>query len=236
MTARPVHPRRAATTANQRVLVGRPVVYGVTTRINTPFGPFDEQIAPGSLRSALAGSNGGAVALVRDHDSSLLLARRGSGTLDLQDLPTDLYMTAILPDTPLGSETWTLTDRGDLSGMSFAFTVSEDGTTWHEQDSGVPLRVVREVTRLWDVSVVTWPAYPQTSLSARTSTALTDRDRRTRLVSRHIGMTGGIMAGVGRSTRPAPGVLSWCDRRPWRVAGHAGVDRRSALDAAAGRA
>jgi len=56
-------------------------------------------------------------------------------------------------------------DRGDISGMSFMFTVDKD--SWDDIDSDHPTRHIRSISRVFEVSAVTWPAYAQTSISTR---------------------------------------------------------------------
>ena len=136
---------------------GEPIVYHSITRIGNM---FDETIAPGAATEFLRSSRVGEVALVRDHEPHLLLARVHSGTLELTDAPSALRMRARIADTTTGRETVALMKRGDLSGMSFSFAVAPDGETWHEGSDGFPLRVIRRISRMFDVSLVTWPAYP----------------------------------------------------------------------------
>jgi HK97 family phage prohead protease len=56
-------------------------------------------------------------------------------------------------------------ERGDISGMSFMFQVGED--SWEDLDTDHPLRHIRSFSRVLEVSAVTFPAYAQTSISAR---------------------------------------------------------------------
>ena len=56
-------------------------------------------------------------------------------------------------------------DRGDVSGMSFMFTV--DGDTWEDLETEHPTRHIRSIGKVFEVSAVTFPAYEQTTLSAR---------------------------------------------------------------------
>ena len=56
-------------------------------------------------------------------------------------------------------------ERGDISGMSFMFTVGED--KWLDAKSEHPTRMIRAIDKVFEVSAVTWPAYEQTSLEAR---------------------------------------------------------------------
>lgn len=53
--------------------------------------------------------------------------------------------------------------------MSFGFMVARDGETWHEGTRGIPMRVIRDVARMMDVSVVTYPAYEDTSVALERS-------------------------------------------------------------------
>ena len=56
-------------------------------------------------------------------------------------------------------------DRGDISGMSFMFTVDED--TWEDLESDHPTRHIRKIGKVFEVSAVTFPAYEATSITAR---------------------------------------------------------------------
>lgn len=60
--------------------------------------------------------------------------------------------------------------RGDISGMSFMFTVAED--SWQDVDSNHPTRTINKIGRVFEVSAVTFPAYEQTSISARAAETL----------------------------------------------------------------
>ena len=56
-------------------------------------------------------------------------------------------------------------ERGDISGMSFMFTVDSD--TWENEDTDHPQRHIRSIKRVLEVSAVTFPAYEATSIQAR---------------------------------------------------------------------
>lgn len=60
---------------------------------------------------------------------------------------------------------YSATERGDIDGMSFMFTV--DGDTWENLDTEHPTRHIRSIGKVFEVSAVTFPAYEQTSLEAR---------------------------------------------------------------------
>lgn len=182
------------------VLHGRPIVYDAPTLIRTPVGNFREIIAAGALTELLtAGTD---TTLVRDHDPGRLLGRTTAGTLTLTDGPAGLDVRSTLPPTALGEETAVLVERRDLNGMSFAFTVTAE--RWHEPASrgGEPTRVVTRIGRLFDVSVVTWPAYGQTTVRVRRDAAPVASSERARdLVREHLAVQtrlGACSAGISR--------------------------------------
>ena len=122
--------------------------------------PFVERIAPGAFRKTLTETPD--VRLLINHEG-LPLARTKNGTLTLREDDRGLYMDAVIADTQEGRDLYTLVQRGDLDQMSFAFRVIRQ--KWNET------RTERLLTELsladGDVSVVTYPAYPTTSVEAR---------------------------------------------------------------------
>jgi len=125
---------------------------------------FREVIAPGAFTRALASQD--PVFLLVNHDmEGIPLASTQSGTLKLRQDNTGLYMEATLdPANPKAQELSSALRRGDMDKMSFAFTVSADGQT---KDAG--LRTLTDIERLYEVSVVTLPAYDSTSVGMRTA-------------------------------------------------------------------
>jgi HK97 family phage prohead protease len=122
--------------------------------------PFKESIAPGAFRKTLSETPD--VRLLINHEG-LPLARTKNGTLTLREDDRGLYMDAEIADTQEGRDLYTLVQRGDLDQMSFAFRVVRQ--KWSEDRS---TRVLTEVSLAdGDVSVVTYPAYPTTSVEAR---------------------------------------------------------------------
>jgi len=123
---------------------------------------FREVIAPGAFTRALASTD--PVFLLVNHDmEGIPLASTQSGTLKLRQDNTGLYMEATLdPTNPKAQELSSALRRGDMDKMSFAFTVSPDGQT---RDEG--LRTIQDIERLYEVSVVTLPAYDSTSVGMR---------------------------------------------------------------------
>jgi len=128
---------------------------------------FREVIAPGAFTRALASAD--PVFLLVNHDmEGIPLASTQSGTLTLRQDGTGLYMEATLdPANPKAQELSSALRRGDMDKMSFAFTVSPDGQT---KDAG--LRTLTDIERLYEVSVVTLPAYDSTSVGMRSAEEL----------------------------------------------------------------
>jgi uncharacterized protein len=123
---------------------------------------FREVIAPGAFTRALASND--PVFLLVNHDmEGIPLASTQSGTLNLRQDSTGLYMEATLdPANPKAQELSSALRRGDMDKMSFAFTVSPEGQT---REDG--LRTIQDIERLYEVSVVTLPAYDSTSVGMR---------------------------------------------------------------------
>lgn len=127
---------------------------------------FREVIAPGAFTRALASND--PVFLLVNHDmEGIPLASTQSGTLQLRQDKNGLYMEAELdPMNPRAQELASALKRGDMDKMSFAFTVDHEGQT---RDNG--LRTITQIERLYEVSVVTLPAYSSTTVGMRAAEA-----------------------------------------------------------------
>jgi HK97 family phage prohead protease len=107
-----------------------------------------------------------------NHDENFVLGRNKSGTLRLAEDETGLKYEIDPPDTSYARDLLTVVGRGDVDASSFAFRVIEDMWEYFEQDDPdeatrtPPLRTIKKC-ELFDVSPVTYPAYPTTSVSAR---------------------------------------------------------------------
>jgi HK97 family phage prohead protease len=122
--------------------------------------PFKETIAPGAFRKTLSETPD--VRLLINHEG-LPVARTKNGTLTLTEDDRGLHMDAQIADTTEGRDLYKLVERGDVDQMSFAFRVIRQ--KWSEDRSR---RVLTELSLAdGDVSVVTYPAYPTTSVEAR---------------------------------------------------------------------
>lgn len=122
-------------------------------------GGFVEEIDRGAFAGSLVKDDLDVRFLI-NHDSNLVLARSKSGTLELTEDERGLRIYARVAPYSYAEDLKIAIERGDIDQMSFAFTVEED--SWAAADDGTPLRRVHRVKDLFDVSVVTYPAYAET--------------------------------------------------------------------------
>jgi uncharacterized protein len=138
-----------------RIIAGHAAVFN--TLSEELFG-FREQVAPGAFAQSIGADD---IRALFNHDPSLILGRNRSGTLSLAEDETGLAVSIEAPDTQAGRDAITSIRRGDVSGMSFGFITQDD--SWDMIDEMV-IRTLKRV-RLFDVSPVTFPAYPSTDVS-----------------------------------------------------------------------
>ena len=124
---------------------------------------FREIIDPGAFDQADISD----VRALFNHDNNLLLARTKSGTLDLEIDGNGLRYEFEAPNTSYGKDLVELMKRGDVTQSSFGFTIASDGEYWEVRDGEMPIRHITRVQKLYDVSPVTYPAYPDTSVAVR---------------------------------------------------------------------
>lgn len=142
------------------VLEGMPIVFEVPTAINDPAGSYTEIIKRGALDGAdLTDSR-----LLYNHDLNRIPLARTPKTLHFEVTRQGLEMRAELPDTEDARAVHTAVKRGDLSGMSFAFTVPEGGDSY---DPKTNTRTISKIAKVYEVSVCPFPAYPTASVEAR---------------------------------------------------------------------
>jgi HK97 family phage prohead protease/HK97 family phage major capsid protein len=131
--------------------------YAANFEQRTDLGYFKEEIARGAFDNVMEDD----VRLLLNHDGAPM-ARTTNGTLELSIDDTGLKYRAALADTQDGRDLYKLIKRGDISQSSCAFTIAEQ--EWSEDRS---TRTVTKMARLLDVSPVTYPAYPTTTVAAR---------------------------------------------------------------------
>ena len=146
----------------KRTLAGHAAVFD---QLSEDLGGFRERIIPGAFAEAIKNDD---VRALLGHDANFLLGRNRSGTLRLSEDSKGLAIEIDLADTQFVRDlVVTPIERGDLSQMSFGFSVrSSGGQSWEQTDAGMVIRTLSSL-RLFDVSPVAFPAYPQTDVAMR---------------------------------------------------------------------
>lgn len=117
------------------------------------------------------------VVLNFNHDNSLLLAGTRNGSLQLQVTDEGLLQKASIIDTTQGRDVMKLVRSGLISSMSFAFSIADGGEIWETRSDGREYRTITDIDRIYDVSLVTFPAYPQTSAWMRSGDELAEQHK-----------------------------------------------------------
>ena len=146
------------------IIVGTPIVYDTPTTINDLCGSYTEVIQRGALDGAdLTDSR-----LLVNHDMTRIPLARTPKTMQFNITEKGLEMRAELPDTEEAKTAYTAVKRGDLTGMSFAFTVPDGGDSF---DAKTNTRTITKIDKVYEVSLVNFPAYPTASAEARSTRA-----------------------------------------------------------------
>ena len=165
-----------------RTIEGTPIVFGVRSVNLTPWSETREVyevLEPGCITNDLLQRSD--VILNLNHSNMvpdvLGRCRNGNGTLSLELRENKVTCRCELPHTNNADDTLELMKRGDITGMSFAFSDdyqdSENGVSYERTDEKtadgkeVWLRHVKRMTGIYDVSIVTHPAYEQTNVGTR---------------------------------------------------------------------
>lgn len=141
---------------------GFAAVYGAES---DNLGGFVEIIEPGFFSDVLDDD----VRSLWNHNDDKVLGRTKSGTLIITDTDHGLLTITHPPENSWGKDALVSMSRGDVDQMSFAFTVKVGGDSWSQRDDGVMVRRLLPggAAVLYDISPVTYPAYPQTSAAVR---------------------------------------------------------------------
>ena len=151
-------------------LVGRPVVYGQVIQ----YGWRREVIDAGAIDGRtdlkdvrfLIGHNTGMVPLARSRNNN------ANSTMQLKpdDKGMEIRVDLDIENNEDARTLYSAVKRGDISGMSFMFTV--DKSTWEEETSSNPLRRIVHIDKVFEVSAVAFPAYDETKLQAASQDSL----------------------------------------------------------------
>jgi HK97 family phage prohead protease len=162
---------RAEEKDGEGIITGRPIVYNQRTDIG---GWFEEVIDSG----ALDGADLTDVRFLVNHDMRKIpLARsrrnNGNSTMQFSIDPEGMLLDWVKLDiksNPEAAALYSAVSRGDITGMSFCFSVK--GEKWDNLDTDYPTRHITEIGKVDEVSAVTFPAYEATTINARGKDAL----------------------------------------------------------------
>ena len=157
-----------ADTDDNGVIEGTPIVFGKKTRIKDWYGEYDEVIDARALDNADLKD----VRLFVNHDTDKITLARSknnnpNSTMSFIVDETGMHITAKLDveNNVEARAVYSAIKRGDVDGMSFMFRVKDE--EWQDIDAEIPTRIIRGISIVHEVSVVNYPAYPQTSVNAR---------------------------------------------------------------------
>lgn len=182
--------REAGEGEQSRTIEGTPIVFGVRSVNLTPWSESRavyEVLEPGCITNDLLKRSD--VILNLNHSNMvpdvLGRYREGKGTLELELNEKNMGCRCDIARTPNADAALELMRRGDITGMSFAFSDdwedTENGVSYERLDEKtedgkeVWVRHVKRITGLYDVSIVTHPAYEQTSVGTREQSAEIDK-------------------------------------------------------------
>ena len=152
---------RAGSDDEPTQLIGLAAVFDV---LSENLGGFREIIKPGAFDEADMTD----VRALFNHDPSFIMGRTVAKTLALQIVEEGLKFTADLPDTQLIRDLVVAPiERGDITQSSFGFFVAVGGSSFDEDDDGRLIRTITKFSRIFDVSPVTFPAFPDTKVATR---------------------------------------------------------------------
>lgn len=161
---------RAEKSEQGNIITGRPIIYNSRTNL----GYFDEVIESG----ALDGADLTDVRFLVNHDTSkipLARSRRNNGnstmklTPDFEGLNLD-FVKLDVENNMDARALYSAVQRGDISGMSFMFSIDDE--EWEDLESDHPTRHIKKIGSVVEISAVTFPAYEATSINARSKEAL----------------------------------------------------------------
>lgn len=150
--------------------------YAVVFNSITDLGWFTEEIDPHAFDEADMSN----IYLLGNHDENIVLAGTSNNTLKWDIDEKGVFQRSQIIDTSVGEDWLKLVKNGLINKQSFAFTIARDGEEWTERN-GKEHRIIRKIDKMFDFSLVTYPAYSQTSAYARSQTdELAEEHRRRR--------------------------------------------------------
>ena len=141
---------------------GQEVVVGYGSIFNSRsenLGGFFEYISPTAITEETIEKSD--VRALINHDPNLVLARSTAGNLSLSVDEKGMRYSFDIPETSYGKDLAINLKNGNISQSSFAFTIADNGDEWSTDEEGNDIRTITKIDRLFDVAIVTYPAYNQ---------------------------------------------------------------------------
>ncbi len=142
------------------MIMGHAAVFNKKSELLGSWMPFREKVAPGAFKDTIATDD---IRALWNHNPDHVLGRNKAGTLRLREDDQGLAVEIDPPDAQWARDLCASIERGDISQMSFGFDCLTD--SWDLED-GEDMRTLGKV-KLYDVSPVTFPAYPDTDVATR---------------------------------------------------------------------
>jgi uncharacterized protein len=137
--------------------------YAVVFNATTDLGWFTEEIDKDAFNECDMSD----VYLLFNHDENNVLAGTANGSLQLKIDERGLFQTSKIIDTSTGEDIFKLVKNGLIKKMSFGFSIDGNGGEEWISNEKKDHRIIKKINKLFDVSLVTYPAYNQTSAYAR---------------------------------------------------------------------
>ena len=155
---------RAQQKEGQNYISGYAATYST---LSEDLGWWRERIMPGAFDRAVNEKQD--VRHLINHDANQVLGRTVSGTTELKSDVKGLYFRTLLPDTSFARDLMVSMQRGDITECSFAFIAARQSWVEDELTDDPSMEYIRQIedVDLYDISIVTYPAYPGTSAEVK---------------------------------------------------------------------
>lgn len=147
--------------------------YAVVFNQPTDLGWFVEEIDPHAFDEADMSN----VYLLGNHDENIVLAGTSNNSLSWDINENGIYQRSSIVDTSVGEDWLKLVKKGLINKQSFAFVIADGGESWSERN-GKDFRLITKIDKVFDFSLVTYPAYATTSVRSVTDELAEEHRRR----------------------------------------------------------
>ena len=146
-------------------ITGTPIVFDQDTDMGWYQERIDHQALAGcDLKDVrfLVGHNTGMIPLARSRNNN----ENSTMQMTVTDRGMEIRVDLDTENNAEAKALYSAVRRGDMSGMSFMFTVDTDKDIWEDMDTDYPKRTIMSIRKVFEVSAVAFPAYEQTDIQA----------------------------------------------------------------------